>query len=357
MIGQPLASLDTPQAILDLDVIDANLKAMLAAAKERETALRVHFKSLKCGGLAKYLMERGATSFLCAKVNEAETLADAGVWDILIANQIVGPRKIARVIELARRASVRILVDDPVQVKALSEAASAGNLTLGVLVEVDIGMARCGVEPGEPAVELARLIRQSPGLRFDGLQGYDGHLQLSDDHKQKRLLCHQGLRHLTQTRELLEREGIAVGLVTGGGTGTWEFVAGYPGVTEIQPGSFILMDCIYHNVRSEFACALSVLTTVISRRPKWYVVDAGSKAISKDFGMPVVKGHAGETVVKLSEEHARVDTEKDGIAIGDRREIIPAHCCATMNLHRQCLGVRRGVVETVWPIEASGRYD
>ena len=220
----------------------------------------------------------------------------------------------------------RVLVDDPDQVKALSEAATAAGAVLGLLIEVDIGMARCGVEPGRPALDLVRVIQKSPGVRFDGLQGYDGHLQLSDDYKQKRLLCHQGLRALVETRELLEREGFAVGLVTGGGTGTWEFVAGYPGVTEIQPGSFILMDCIYHNVRSEFACALSVLSTVISRRPHWYVLDAGSKAISKDFGMPVVKGRPGEKVVKLSEEHTRVDTDAAKVALGERREIIPAHC-------------------------------
>src|SRR5262249_54302753 len=160
-------------------------------------------------------------------------------------------RKIARVVELARKANIRVLADSPDHIKALSAAAADAGVTIGVLVEIDIGMARCGVEPGQPAVELARLIRQSPGLRFDGLQGYDGHLQLGDDPKQKRLLCHQGLRSLSQTREMLERDDIDVGLVTGAGTGTWEFVAGYPGITEIQPGSFILMDCIYHNVRPE----------------------------------------------------------------------------------------------------------
>ncbi len=357
MIGLPLASLDTPQALIDLDLVDANLKAMLAAAKEREVAVRIHFKSLKCGGLAKYLMERGATAFLCAKVNEAETLADAGVWDILIANQIVGAAKIARVIDLARLATIRVLVDDAGQVQAFSDAATAAGLTLGVLVEVDIGMARCGVEPGSPTLDLVRIIAQSPGLRFDGLQGYDGHLQLSDDHKQKRLLCHQGLRLLAQTRELIERDGHPVPIVTGGGTGTWEFVAGYPGITEIQPGSFLLMDCIYHQIRSEFSCALSILATVISRRDKWYVLDAGSKAVSQDFGTPIIKNRPAETLVKLSEEHAKVETDPATIQIGDRREIIPAHCCATMNLHRQCLGIRRGLVETVWPIEASGRYD
>ena len=356
MIGQPLSSLDTPQALLDLDVIDANVKAMFTAAKERDVAVRVHFKSLKCGGLAKYLMERGASSFCAAKVNEAETLADAGAWDILIANQIVGDKKIARIVELAKRTNIRVLVDHVDQLKPLAAAVREAEVNVGVLVEVEIGMNRCGVAPGDPVLALVREIQES-GLRFDGLQGYDGQLQLNDDFKQKRLLCHQGLKPLIKTRELLEREGIDVSLVTGGGTGTSEYVAGYPGITEIQPGSFVLMDCVYHNVRSEFGCALSILTTVISRRDQWYVLDAGSKAISKDFGMPTVKGREGEAVAKLSEEHAKVECDPKAINIGDRREVIPAHCCATMNLHRQCLGIRKGIVETVWPIEASGRYD
>lgn len=357
MIGQPLASLDTPQALIDLDVVDANLARMLAAAKERGVAVRVHFKSLKCGGLAKYLVERGVKSFLCAKVNEAETLADAGVWDILIANQIIGDAKIARVIELAQRASLRVLVDHVDQVAALGKAVREAGVSLGVLVEVDIGMGRCGVEPGEPTLSLVREVLQTPGLRFDGLQAYDGHLQLSEDLKQKRLLCHEGLKRLGTTLDLLANNGIEVNIVTGAGTGTWDLVAGYPGITEIQPGSFLLMDCIYHKVRPEFDLALSILTTIISVRNTWYILDAGSKAISKDFGIPIVKDFPHETVTVLPEEHTKVEADTTALKIGDRRQIIPAHCCATMNLHRQCLGVRRGVVETVWPIESSGRYD
>ena len=158
------------------------------------------------------------------------------------------------------------------------------------------------------------------------------------------------------TRRLIEKAGIPVGVVTGAGTGTWEFAAGYPGMTEIQPGSFILMDCAYHAVRPEFGCSLSILTTVVSRRPGWYVLDAGSKAISQDFGLPMIKDHADETVSKLSEEHTRVECAAPP-RIGERRQVIPTHCCATMNLHRQCVAVRQGRVEAFWPIEASGRYD
>ena len=193
-------------------------------------------------------------------------------------------------------------------------------------------------------------------MRFAGLQGYDGHLQLLPDPAERRGRCLQGLEKLVGTRRLIEQAGLPVELVTGAGTGTWEFAAGFPGMTEIQPGSFLLMDCAYHTVRPEFNCALSVLATVVSRRPGWYVLDAGSKAISRDFGTPVIKDHPGELVAKLAEEHTRVECGNPP-PVGSRREVLPAHCCATMNLHRQCVAVRQGRVEGFWPIEASGRYD
>ncbi len=357
-LGQPLDALDTPQLLIDLDVVDANMKRMFGAFRDRPVNVRVHFKSLKCAGLARYIAAANPRGgFLCAKLNEAEVLADAGLTDILIANQIVGPLKVRRLADLARRAQVRVCVDAPDNVEELSQAARAAGVTVGVLVEVDIGMKRCGVEPGEPALALARRVHASPGLRFVGLQGYDGHLQFIPDPAERRAKCLQGMEQLIGTRRLIERAGISVEVVTGAGTGTWEFVGSYEGVTEIQPGSFVLMDCAYHPIRPEFGCSLSVLATVMSRRPGQYVLDAGSKAISRDFGTPIIKGRAGERVTKLAEEHTLVELEGDGVRVGDRREVIPAHCCATMNLHRACVAVRGGKVEALWPIEASGRYD
>lgn len=357
VLGQPLDALDTPALLLDLDVVDANVARLQGPLCDRPVAIRVHFKSLKCAGLARYLAGLGLTKFLAAKLNEAEVLVGAGLTDVFIANQIVGPIKLRRLADLARRASVRVCVDDPENVAALSRAAVEAGSTIGVLVEVDIGMARCGVEPGEPALALARTILASPGLRFVGLQGYDGHLQLTLDPQERKAKCHEALAQLVGTRRLIEAAGLPVEVVTGAGTGTWEFFAFYDGVTEIQPGSFILMDAAYRQVRPEFGCSLSVLTTVVSRRPQWYILDAGSKAISKDFGMPEVKGRPQDRVNRLSEEHTRVETSDPVVKVGDRFEVIPAHCCATMNLHRTCVAVRRGRVEAVWPIEASGRYD
>src|SRR5262249_44440300 len=174
---------------------------------------------------------------------------------------------------------------------------------------------------------------------------------------ERRLKCLEGLQQLIASRRRIEAAGIPVAVVTGGGTGTWEFVASYEGVTEIQPGSFVLMDSAYHAVRPEFGCALSILATVISRRPQWYVLDAGSKAISQDFGTPAIKGRPQERVVRLAEEHTKVEDGGSGPKVGQCREGLPAHCCATMNLHRQCVAVRQGRVEALWPVEASGRYD
>lgn len=350
-------TLDSPQLLLDLDTVEANLRYLLDACRRRGVDLRVHFKSLKCGGLARHLASRGVRGFLCAKLNEAEVLVDAGLTDVFVANQVIGPVKLARLADLARRAKLRVCVDDADNVAEMARATRAAGVTLGVLIEVNIGMNRCGVEPGEPAVALARQIGAEPGLRFVGLQGYDGHLQMLPDPKERRRKCLQGLERLIGTRRLLEQAGIPVEVVTGAGTGTWEWVSACEGVTEIQPGSFLLMDCAYHAVRPEFGCALSVLATVVSRHPGRYVLDAGSKAISKDFGTPVIKGRPGERVTKLAEEHTLVETAGEVPRVGERREVLPAHCCATMNLHRQCVAVRGGRVEALWPIEASGRYD
>jgi D-serine deaminase-like pyridoxal phosphate-dependent protein len=356
MIGQTLDALDSPQLLLDLNQLDANLAYMQQACAKHGVNLRVHFKSLKCGGLAKYLVSKGINAFLAAKLNEAEVLADAGILDILIANEIIGPIKLKRLAQLALRTDLKVCVDDATNISALGAATKAAGAKLGVLVEVNIGMDRCGVEPGEPVVKLAQEIAKHESLHFAGLQGYDGHLQMLPDATERRKKCIIGLATLMMTRQRLKEAGFAVPIITGGGTGTWEWVAGFPGMTELQPGSFLLMDAAYNAVRPEFGCALSILATVISRRPGRYILDAGSKAISKDFGTPVVKGHDEERVAKLAEEHTIVDVLQTP-NIGERREILPAHCCATMNLHRTCVAVRNGVVEAVWPIEASGRYD
>src|SRR5260370_24499398 len=222
-IGDPLDALDSPQLLLELDTLDKNLARMQAAWRERRVDLRVHFKSLTCGGLARYLMGHCVDRFLCAKLNEAEVLADAGVKDIFVANEIIGAAKLARLAALARRTKVRVCVDDAGNAAEMAKAACDAGATIEVLVEVDIGMKRCGVAPGEPALALARKIAAEPGLRFAGLQGYDGHLQLLPDPAEKRTKALQALEQLVGTRRLIEKAGLPVEVVTGAGTGTWDY--------------------------------------------------------------------------------------------------------------------------------------
>lgn len=353
----PYPDLDTPQLLIDLDVVDRNAAAMRALGRDRGVDVRVHFKSLKCGGLAKYLTAVGFDTFLCAKLCEAEVLVDAGVRDVLVANQVVGPLKARRLAALAGRAAVSVCVDDPGNVDELAAAVREAGASVGVLVEVDVGQRRCGVDPGEPAVALARhVLAHAPALQFLGLQGYAGHIQMLPDLADRTAQCRAGLQLLADTRRALEVAGVPVAVVTGAGTGTADAAAGFPGLTEIQPGSFVLMDAAYHAACPAFGCALSILTAVVSRRAGRYVLDAGSKAVSKDFGTPVVKGRPGDVVTGVNEEHIIV-ASGDAVRVGDRREVLPAHCCATMNLHRSCVAVRGGRVEAVWPVEASGRYD
>jgi D-serine deaminase-like pyridoxal phosphate-dependent protein len=355
--GTPISQLDTPQLLVDLDGVDRNLAFMFAAGKRHGVKVRVHFKSLKCTGLARYISERGADGFLCAKLNEAEALVAAGLTDVLIANQVIGPIKLKRLADLAKYSQLRVCVDDHKNVTDIAEACAAAGATIGILVEVDVGMRRCGVTPGDAALQLARHIMKYPSLRFDGLQGYDGHLQYIPDIEERGRRSREALQPFINTKRLLEQAGVRVSVMTGGGTGTWEFVASTPGMTEIQPGSFVLMDAIYQSLRPEFPVTQSILCTVVSRRPGQYVLDAGSKAISQDFGKPQIKGRPHDKVIKLPEEHTIVETADDSVKVGDRFEVLSAHCCATMNLHRSCVGVRKGLVEEVWPIEASGKYD
>ena len=353
----PFSALDSPQLLVDLDGVDRNVRLMFDAGKRYGVKVRVHFKSLKCTGLAKYVAERGADGFLCAKLNEAEFLVAAGQTDVLIANQIVGAIKLKRLAALAKQSSLRVCVDDVANVAEIAAACAEAGAIIGVLVEIDMGMRRCGVGPGEAALTLARHINRYPNLRFDGLQGYDGHLQYIPDIAERERRCREAMQPLIATRRLIEADGLPVRVVTGGGTGTWEFVASTPGMTEIQPGSFVLMDAVYQALRPEFPATLTILTTVVSRRPGQYVLDAGSKAISKDFGTPTIKDRPLDKVLKLAEEHTIVETLDESVKVGDRFQVLSGHCCATMNLHRVCHGVRNGLVEVMWAIEASGRYD
>ncbi len=357
LIGKPISELDTPVLLLDIDALKANIDLMASFFADKPSGLRPHFKSHKCTKIARMQMEAGAVGITCAKLGEAEVVADAGIADMLIANQIVGKHKIARLMELAKRANPMVAVDAAANVQDLSSAAVSAGVTVRVLVEVDIGMNRCGVAPGQPALELARLVTTSPGLRFEGLQGYEGHLVLLRDEKERFKKTREALQILVDTRHLIEESGVPVRILSGGGTGTYSVTGAFPGMDEVQAGSYATMDWYYQEIRPEFRQALSILSTICSRpKPGMAIGDVGAKGIGSDFGDPKLKNVPGGECGRFgSEEHTVWSIPDSGPGLGDKIELVPSHGCVTCNLYREFVVHRNGVVIDVWPIEGSGK--
>lgn len=357
--GTPRAEMDTPALLVDLDILESNIARMAGLAASRGVNLRPHFKTHKTPAIALKQLEAGAVGITCAKVEEAEVLVNSGVRDILIANQVIGPRKIARLTGLARHARLMVAVDDQANVRELSAGMVAAGATLRVLVEVNVGMNRCGVEPGETAVALARKVADSPGLVFAGLQGYEGFCQRITDPTEKEATTRKAMDGLIRSREMIEAAGLQVGIVTGAGTGTHAITSAVQGMTEIQPGSYATMDADYRNLGADFGCALTLLATVISRpAPDRAITDAGLKAMTDDHGVPELVGVTGARLERLSEEHGKIALSDPSVALrpGDRVEFIPSHGCTTFNLHDTLYGMRNGVVEVAWPIAGRGRF-
>ncbi len=358
-IGQSKWELDTPALLIDLPAMERNIARMAAFFADKKAKLRPHSKTHKCPTIShKQLAAGNAVGVTCAKLGEAETLAAAGIRDILIANQIVGPQKIARLVGLAHHADVMVAVDDPVNVEQLSAAAVDAGVRLRVLVEVNIGMNRCGVEPGEPALELARKVAESKGLRFMGLQGYEGHLVMHPNLEERRQRTLAAMKSLVDTRRFIEGSGLEVAVVSGGGTGTHDITGTVDGVDEIQAGSYIFNDVRYRSVGARFDCALTVLATVISRpNPTLAITDAGHKVLTSEFGLPELVGIDGASLIGLSEEHGKVGfkTPNRELRPGDRVEFIPSHGCTTINLFDHYHAIRDDRLEAVWEIAGRGK--
>jgi D-serine deaminase-like pyridoxal phosphate-dependent protein len=349
--------LDTPALLLDLTLLEANIAKMASFAREAGVHLRPHAKTHKSPRIAALQLAAGAIGVTCQKLGEAEVMAEAGIEGILISNEIVGAQKIDRLMALARRADVMVAVDDARNADDLSRAAVAAGLTLQMLVEVDVGMMRCGVQPGEPALALADHVSDCPGLHFMGLMGYEGHTVSLRDLDQRRQGATASLRQLVDTAELLRQNGLPVPIVSSSGTGTFDIGGGFPGITEIQVGSYATMDADYREVGVPFDCALTVLATVISTpREGVAIIDAGIKTIAPDHGLPKVVGVAGSEVLALSEEHGWIILAgPDRLAPGDKVRLIPGHGCTTINLHDRYYVVRDGWVQDIWPVAARGR--
>lgn len=357
VIGAPIQDLDTPCLILDRPTLQANLQRMAQFFSGRECKLRPHFKNHKCTRLAQEQLNAGsAVGITCAKLGEAEVLVDAGITDVLIANQVVGQRKVQRLADLARRGQIRVAVDDATHVAEISSAARAADSNVGLLIEIDIGMGRCGLSDHDQILELARQIQAAPHVSFDGFQAYEGHAVCIADREARRQVARDSMQIALDTASYLRDRDIAVEIISGGSSSTYDATGVMPGVKELQAGTYATMDWAYRQWAPEFESSLFILARVISRpREGVAVLDFGVKGSGDEFGGPkFVDFPDAEVPMFLSEEHCTVRQATDW-KIGQAIRAIPSHACTTCNLYREFFVTENDIVVDVWPIEGSGR--
>jgi D-serine deaminase-like pyridoxal phosphate-dependent protein len=327
------ADLQTPALIVDVGTLDRNIARMAEFFADGPCKLRPHVKAHKTPEIARRQLAAGCSGLTCATVHEAEAVAHLGA-DLLIANEIVDASKCDRLASLARNVGVTVAVDSPIGVDALAAAAQRAGVTLGVLVDLDVGQGRCGVVPGQEALTLAHQVSRTAGLELRGVMGYEGHLQATRSRDERAARTGEAMRKLVATAELLLRAGLPCDIVSAGGTGTYDVSGRTEGITEIQAGSYALMDTDYRDTGVPFEQAFWVLGTVISRSADRCVVDAGHKSMTKDHGNPSVHGIDGAVVSALNDEHAVIALPPGAaVGIGDRLRMIPSHTDPTVNLH------------------------
>jgi D-serine deaminase-like pyridoxal phosphate-dependent protein len=356
-----VSAVDTPALVLDLAAFERNLERMAAALRGTSVRLRAHAKAHKCPEIARRQVALGAVGVCCQKVSEAAVFVAAGIEDVLVTNEVVGDAKLRRLAVLARSARIGVLVDHPQQVRALAAAAQAHVVTLDVYVEVDVGANRCGVAPGDPAVQLAREIAASAPLRFAGLHCYHGTAQHMRAPEERAAAIAAASEAARMTKRAIEALGIAVECVTGGGSGSFVHERDSGIFNEIQAGSYAFMDRDYGDNRLGegdigFEHALFVRTTVMSRpTAARAIVDAGLKASSVDSGMPGVWKRPDLRYAKASDEHGVLETgDAAALSLGDALMLVPGHCDPTFNLYDEVVCIRGDRVEAVWPIAARG---
>jgi D-serine deaminase-like pyridoxal phosphate-dependent protein len=317
-------------------------------------------KGIKVPAIAHQVRQRGAIGVTCAKLSEAEVMVAAGIPDILVANQVVGDAKVTRLVNLRKHADIIVCVDSTENAEALSAAARQKGVTVRVLVEVNIGLNRCGVDPGPMVAALSEKVARLPGLRYVGLMGWEGHLASKAPSEEKAAACVAAVRTLVDNAAACRNRGLPVEIVSCGGTGTYRYVAGVPGVTEIQAGGGILGDVAYRRWGAEPECALTMLTTVISRpTPTRIVVDAGRKAMGAEVAPPQPVPPLDQVGdIRLSAEHGTLELRegRPDIRVGDKLEFIVGYGDTTVALHDELVGVRGDTVEVVWPVAGRGRF-
>ena len=357
------ADIPTPALVLDLDAFEDNIRKMASHLQARNKGFRPHGKTHKCPEIGRALIRAGAVGICAARLSEAEVFADHRIRGLVVTTAVIGKEKIARAVALARRApDTMFVVDDEQNVREINDAAGGG-APMALLIDLYFG--RTGIEPGEPALRLARLIDSLPNVELAGLQSYDGQAAHTTPFTARGARTNGNMAKAAATRKMIEEFDIPCSIVTGGSTGTYRFDSENPGMTELQPGSFIFMDLDYEKIGGpdsaeyrDFKNALTVVTTVVSTPPGFAIVDGGYKAFSTDrpftpqpIDLPGIEyGWAGD-------EHGRLDVSKSSrrLKVGDRIEFIPPHCDPTVNLYDQIYALRGDRVEAVWPIAARGK--
>jgi 3-hydroxy-D-aspartate aldolase len=356
--------IDTPALVIDLDAFEFNLDTMAGLLAPTGVKLRAHAKTHKSPVIARLQMARGAVGNCVQKVTEAEILAWGGIPDILVSNEVVGAAKLARLCALARIAKVAVCADDAGQVAAIEAAAEDAGIRMTVLVEIDVGAGRCGVQPGPDAVALASRIAGSKHLIFGGLQAYQGSAQHKRTPAERRTLIGGAVDASRRTVEQLRQQGLECAIIGGAGTGTFEIESRSGIYTEMQAGSYVFMDADYARNMDEagapvstFRHALFVLSSVMSQsQPGIAVLDAGHKAVAVDSGLPTIWQRPDIRYTSASDEHGKLQYGSETAApkTGEKLRLIPGHCDPTVDRFDWYVGVRNGRVECLWPVAARG---
>ena len=351
-----LADIPTPALLIDVPAMERNIARMARFFSAGPCRLRPHFKAHKTPEIARRQLAAGScVGLTCATVSEAEVVAGL-CDDLLIANELVGPGKCDRAAALATRIRLTVAVDSPAGVEELSSACRRAGATAGVLVDVNVGQMRCGIAPGPDVIALARLVARTNNVTLRGLMGYEGHLVAIPDRAERERRTREAIGSLVRTADMVRRSGLPCDVISSGGTGTYDITGRVEGVTEVQAGSYVVMDTDYARLDMPFESAFCVLGTVISRPDAGRcVADCGHKATTKDHGAPAVQDIDGAEVIALNDEHAVIGLPPGAtVAIGDRIKLRPSHTDPTINLHDVFYALDGDRVIDVWPITARG---
>ena len=351
-----LHDIPTPALVVDVAALERNIRRMADFFAGGSCRLRPHFKAHKTPEIARRQLAAGScVGLTCATVSEAEVAAQI-CDDLLLANEPIGPGKCRRIAALAGRVRTTAAIDSTIGLKELAGEAHRAGVTVGVLVDLNVGQTRCGVLPGEAAVALAKQVAATDCVELRGVMGYEGHVVALPDRAERTKRARESMAGLLETAAMIRAAGLPCGIVSAGGTGTYDISGRLDGITEIQAGSYALMDTDYGRLDVPFEQAFWVLGTIISRpAPDRCVADCGHKSMTKDHGLPTVRGMHDASVVSLNDEHATITIPTDSpIAIGDRVFLRPSHTDPTMNLHDVVYALDSGQVIGVWPIAARG---